>query len=166
MFYIQLIGIIAFCIVVLSFYNKNSKTIIAYQIVSNFAYTVHYFLLGALSGAFTSFVGIFRNIGLIKLKSYEGKKVLAMLVILCYIAITVIFYENFYSIFPMVANSTYLLMMLRGDRKSLIIGGIVSASLWLSYGIFVKSYASVITESILLISNLRHLIKLQKRKKV
>ena len=62
MFYIQLIGIIAFCIVVLSFYNKNPKTIIAYQIVSNFAYTVHYFLLGALSGAFISFIGIFTTL--------------------------------------------------------------------------------------------------------
>lgn len=162
MFYIQLIGIIAFCIVVLSFYNKNPKTIIAYQIVSNFAYTVHYFLLGALSGAFISFIGIFRNIGLIKLKSNEGKKVLAMLIILCYLAITVIFYENFYSIFPMVANSNYLLMMVKGDRKSLIIGGIVSSILWLSYGVFVQSYASVITESILLISNIRHFILIKK----
>jgi hypothetical protein len=162
MIYIQLIGILAFCIVVLSFYNKNPKTIIAYQILSNFTYTVHYFLLGALSGAFTSLVGIFRNIGLIKIKNYEGKKLLAMLVILCYLAITVIFFESFYSIFPMIANSTYLLMMLKGDRKSLIIGGIVSSSLWLSYGIFVKSYASVITESILLVSNIRHLILIKK----
>ena len=162
MIYIQLIGILAFCIVVLSFYNKNAKTIVAYQILSNFSYTVHYFLLGALSGAFTSFIGIFRNIALIKLKSNEGKKVLAMLVILSYLAITIVFYENFYSIFPMIANSTYLLMMVKGDRKSLIIGGIISASLWLSYGVFVRSYASVITESILLISNIRHLILIKK----
>ena len=162
MFYIQLIGIIAFCIVVLSFYNKNPKTIIAYQIVSNFAYTVHYFLLGALSGAFISFIGIFRNIGLIKLKSNEGKKVLAMLIILCYLAITVIFYENFYSIFPFIANSNYLLMMVNGERKSLIIGGIISSVMWLSYGIFVESYASIITESILLISNIRHFILIKK----
>ena len=62
MLYIQLIGILAFCIVVLSFYKKNINTIIAYQVVSNFAYTVHYFLLGALSGAFISAIGILRNI--------------------------------------------------------------------------------------------------------
>ena len=62
MFYIQLIGILGFCILVLSFYKKESKTILAYQVVANFAYTVHYFLLGALSGAFISFIGIFRNI--------------------------------------------------------------------------------------------------------
>ena len=72
---------------------------------------------------------------LIRLKKSESKKVLAMLMILTYIAITVIFYENFYSIFPMIANSSYLLIMIKGSRKALIIGGIVSSIFWLLYAI-------------------------------
>ena len=66
MFYIQLIGLLGFCILVLSFYKKETVTILTYQITSNFAYTVHYFLLGGLSGAFCSLIGIIRNIVLIK----------------------------------------------------------------------------------------------------
>ena len=71
MFYIQLIGVLAFAVLVLSFYKKNANSIIAYQIVANFAYTVHYFLLGALSGAYISFIGIFRNIAIIKVKKHK-----------------------------------------------------------------------------------------------
>lgn len=162
MLYIQLIGILAFCVMVLSFYNKNPRTIIAYQIVSNFAYTVHYLLLGALSGAYISFVGIFRNIALLKVK--KNKSILAIIVIFLYLLITIIFYENIYSIFPLIANSIYLLLMIKNTRKSLIIAGIISAIMWGSYAIFVKSYASMITESILLVSNTIQLVKLNKNK--
>ena len=89
MIYIQLIGVLAFAVLVLSFYKKNPKSIIAYQIVSNFAYTVHYFLLGALSGAYISFIGVFRNIAIIKIKNH--KKTLAGIVILLYFIITLIY---------------------------------------------------------------------------
>lgn len=162
MIYIQLIGILAFAVLVLSFYKKDPKTIIAYQIISNFAYTVHYFLLGALSGAYISFIGIFRNIAIIKVK--KQKKTLAAIVILLYLRITLIFYEGIHSLFPLVANSAYLITMVIGTKKSLLIGGIISPILWASYGLFVGSYASTITETILLVSNIIQLIKLSKSK--
>ena len=152
MIYIQLIGILAFLVLVLSFYKKKPSTIIAYQIVSNFAYTVHYLLLGALSGAYISFVGIFRNIAIIKLEKY--KNIVAFIVIAIYLLITIIFYENIYSIFPLIANSSYLITMLKDNKKSLLIGAIISSIMWGSYAIFVSSYAAMITELILLISNI------------
>lgn len=158
MFYIQLIGILAFCVVLLSFYKKNANTIIAYQVVSNFAYTVHYFLLGAFSGAFISLIGIFRNIFLLKFN--KSKKIIAIIIITMYLLVTIIFYENFYSLFPMIANSQYLIAMIKGTKKSILIGALISSIMWLSYGIFVHSYASIITESMLLISNIIQLIKL------
>lgn len=161
MFYIQLIGLLAFAVLVLSFYKKNPKTIIAYQIVATSAYTVHYFLLGALSGAFISFIGIFRNIAVIKVKKH--KKTLVGIIILLYLIVTLIFYEGIYDLFPLVANSAYLITMVIGTKKSLLIGGIISPILWASYGLFVESYASVVTETILLISNTIQLIKLTKK---
>lgn len=164
MFYIQLIGLVAFSLLVLSYYKKKPATILLYQVAANFAYAVHYFLLGGLSGAFTSLIGIFRNIALIRLKSIESKKLLAVLVILCYFGITLVFYENFYSIFPMIANSTYLLIMLKGSRKALIVGGIVSSTFWLLYAIFELSYAGMLTESIVIISNTIQLIRLKNEK--
>ena len=160
MIYIQLIGILAFCVMLLSFYKKKTSTIIAYQIISNLAYTIHYLLLGALSGSFISIVGVFRNILLLRIKKH--KNVLAAIIIFIYLLITIIFYENYSSILPMIANSQYLISMLRGTKKSMLIGGLISSSLWFTYGVFVSSYASMLTESILLISNSIQLIKLNK----
>lgn len=161
MFYIQLIGILAFCVLVLSFYNKKTSTIVAYQIVSNFAYTVHYLLLGALSGAYISFIGIFRNIAYLKVKNH--KKLLAIIIILLYLLVTMVFYENIFSFLPFIANSQYLLAMIKDDKKILLISGTISSLMWAIYAIFVSSYAAMITESILILSNTIQIVKLIKK---
>jgi len=163
MIYIQLIGLLAFCIVVLSFYKKNPTIILIYQITSNFAYAVHYFLLGGISGAISNAIGIIRNLTFIKVKN--NRLFAVIIFILLYLITTIIFYENIYSIFPMIGNSSYLICMMRGDRKSLLIGGILSSSLWVLYSIFVLSYVGIVTETILIISNVIQLIRVKSNQK-
>ena len=162
MFYIQLIGILGFCIVVLSFYKKETTTILMYQITSNFVYAVHYFLLGGLSGAFCCFIGMFRNLTLIKC---NNKKIILPIFITIYSLITIIFYENIYSLLPMMANLSYLIGMTYKNKKILLKGALVSSTCWILYAIFVSSYVSIVTESILLISNTIQLMKIIKNNK-
>lgn len=162
MFYIQLIGILAFCIVVLSFYKKETTTILLYQITSNFIYAIHYFLLGGLSGAFCSIIGAVRNITLIKC---NNKKVILPIFIIIYLTITIVFYEGIYSLLPMAAHITYLIGLTYKNKKTILKGSLISSSCWLLYAIFVSSYVCIVTESILLISNTIQLIRLKKIKK-
>lgn len=158
MIYIQLIGLLGFCILVLSFYKKETVTILTYQVTSNFAYTVHYFLLGGLSGAFCSLIGIIRNLALIKI---DNKKIIIPIFVLLYLIVTIIFYEGIYSLFPMIANSIYLITLTYKKKKLLLIGAIISSILWILYSVFVDSYISIVTESILLISNAIQLKKVK-----
>ena len=162
MFYIQLIGILGFCIVVLSFYKKETTTILMYQITSNFVYAVHYFLLGGLSGAFCCFIGMIRNVTLIKC---DNKKIILPIFITIYSLITIIFYENIYSLLPMMANLSYLIVMTYKNKKILLKGALVSSTCWILYAIFVGSYVSIVTESILLTSNTIQLIRIIKNNK-
>ena len=161
MFYIQLIGVLAFLIYVLSFYRKTPKMILIYQIVGNFAYAMHYFLLGALSGAFINFVGMFRNISLMNVKKF--KNIIGIVVVLLYLLITIIFFEGVYSVLPLVANSQYVFAILNGTRKNLLVGGIIGSLLWILYATCVNSYSGVVTESILVISNTVQLLRLSKK---
>lgn len=151
MIYIQLIGLLAFCILVLSYYKKDSNTILTYQITSNLAYSVHYFLLGGLSGAFISFVGAIRNIIFIKVKRVNILLVTIFAII--YLVITITFYESLYSIFPMCANLCYLIFISKKDKKSILIGAILNSLFWVLYSVFVYSVVGVVTESILIIFN-------------
>lgn len=159
MFYIQLIGILGFCILVLSFYKKETATILTYQITSNFIYTIHYFLLGGLSGAFCSFIGIIRNIAFIK---SDKTKIIIPIILTLYLIVTIIFYEGIYSLLPMIANSIYLIAMSYKKKKSILIGAIINSILWIIYSLFINSYVVILTESILIISNLVQLNREQK----
>ena len=160
MLYIQLIGLLAFCILVLSFYRKTPKEILMFQMTANFAYAVHFFLLGALSGAYISIISIIRNISFLVFK--KNKLLLAFIIIALYITVTIIFYENAYSILPLAANSFYIIAILKDNKLSLLKGQIVCSLLWLLYGIFITSYAEMISETILCITALIQIKKLKK----
>ena len=159
---IQSLGILAFCILVLSYTRKTPTLILLYQCVSNSIYALHYFLLGALPGALISFVGLFRNIAIMKVKKH--REIVVIVVISIYALITMIFYEGISSIFPMIANSCYLLTMVKDTRESLLIGGLISSSLWCTYSFVVGSYAGMITEFIVFVTNIIHLINIKRDK--
>ena len=161
MLYIQLIGVLAFSILVLSFYRKTPKEILIFQMTANFAYATHYLLLGALTGAYTNVVSIIRNLLFLKVK--KNKKIVGLIIIFLYLVITILFYEGLYSILPFIANSIYVLHMIKGDKKSLLIGSTLSSLLWFLYGVFILSYSEMITETILCISSL---IQLRKHKNI
>ena len=161
MFYIQLIGLLGFFVAVLSFYKKETVTILTYQITSNFAYAVHYFLLGGLSGTLCSLIGIIRNLVLIK---SDNKKIIIPTFVLLYILITIVFYEGLYSLFPMIANSIYLIMLTTKNKKKILMAALISSVLWILYSIFVSSYVTVATEIIMILSNTIQLIKIKNKK--
>ena len=160
MIYIQLIGFLAFCILVLSFYKKDTVTILTYQITSNFCYAVHYFLLGGITGSFINLTSIIRNITFIK---SNNTKLILPIFIFIYLIIGILFYENIYSLIPIIANSIYMIFMSFKTKKHLLIGEIIGASLWFTYSIFVLSYSGMITEAILIISTTIQLLKLNKK---
>ena len=47
---IQLISVVAWLFIVLSYYRKNTNKILVFQIIANITYCIHYLLLGAFSG--------------------------------------------------------------------------------------------------------------------
>ena len=149
MIYIQMIGFLAFCILVLSFYKKDIKSILTYQVTANLLYAVHYFLLGALTGAFVNAINMIRNIVFLRTK----KRIFVVIFLILYIVVTILFYENIYSLAPLLATACYLVFMPLGKRKYLLIGQIMSDLLWLLYSVFVLSYSGIITEIILIVSN-------------
>ena len=66
----QLIGLAAFIVISISYWKKKKEKILFFQIISYILYTIHFYLLNALSGAIMDAVGI---IGLIFIY-YKDKK--------------------------------------------------------------------------------------------
>ena len=163
MLYIQLIGVLAFCIWILSYYRDEVRDILIFQSASNALYFIHYLLLGALSGAYLSVVGVVRGVLFLIFKKH--KLALGVILIALYLAITVLFYEGIYSVLPMCAGSIYLIYACKGGKENLLRAEIICASLWVIYSIFVHSYSGAITETILLISSIYQISKIKSAKK-
>lgn len=149
MIWIQLIAIIGFLIYLFSFYNKDFKRILIFQIGSNVFYAIHYVLLGGYSGAILSLFSILRNLLVFKDK-YKNLKFI--LLSLSYIVVGFFTYTKFCSILPVIGMIIYTFTLIY-KPKFIKEGSMLSASFWLVYNIFVYSYAGIITETILLISN-------------
>lgn len=160
MLYIQLIGFLAFLLYTLSYSRDTYNKVLTYQLTANFAYTVHYFLLGGISAAFVCALDMLKDVVFINIKK-DGFKCAIVLIIL-YCIPTYIFYENLASLFPLLGSSVSVLVLAKNDKGWVLKGGIIIALMWLPYNIIVCSYSGIIAEVIILLSAIVNLIKLKK----
>lgn len=150
MIFIQFIGLLAFIVMMLSFYRKEYSTILAYQAVGSFLYATHYFLLGAITGTFIGVTNIARDILFNKSKK---RKIVLIVILSLYLGITFTFYDGMHSIIPLFGSGVYAVGMFFKTKKSILIGSLCSSILWILYDIFILSYIGIITETALFISN-------------
>ena len=163
MLYIQLIGFLAFLIYTLSYSRDTYNKVLTYQLTANFAYTVHYFLLGGISATFVCAIDMLKDVVFINIKK-DGFKCAIVLIIL-YSIVTFIFYENLSSLFPLLGSSVSVLVLAKNDKEWVLKGGIITAAMWLPYNILVHSYSGTIAEIIIITSAVINLVKLKKEKK-
>ena len=58
---IQLLGIVAWLLIVLSYYRENTNKILVFQIISTVLWCLHYYFLGAYSGLFICIFEVIRD---------------------------------------------------------------------------------------------------------
>ena len=76
---------------------------------------------------------------------------------------SVLSYENIYSLFPIIACLITFNSFLSKDENKIRFIGIISASLWLIYAIVYVSYSAIVFEAITVISTIIAYIKNKKR---
>ena len=152
---IQMIGIVAFILLTVSYWFKSKLWFIIFQLVAYCLYGLHYMLLGGLAGTWCNLVGvIILFLLLYKEKSEKNCYFLIPIIFLLFVPGIIWFYDGILSLLPV--GATAVSMLANWSKKMLIIkiGGIVGAALWLSYGISVLSYATMLTETIFIISTI------------
>lgn len=164
---IQLIGVIGYTLLSISFYRKEKKQILFMQIIANAFFTVHYYLLSGITGAITNLIGLFSYVLIYIFDKYSLKKsknilVLAMIILL--IVMTYLSYENIYSILPVIAFSFTTISFLTNNEDSIRKAGIVAAICWLTYAIVYVSYAAIVFEVITLIATIMSIVYSNKNK--
>ena len=150
----QLIGIIAWLLIVFSYYGKNTNKILYLQIISTILWCLHYYLLGAYSGLFICVFEVVRDSLYYKT---DKDDYIFMASIPIYIIYGIASYTGLVELLP-VFSSTIDGYTLTKKRKVAVFGAVISYTIWVIYDLAVLSYSGAVTDGIVVLSNLSILL--------
>ncbi len=161
----QLVGFVGTGIMFLSYQCKDSGKLFLMQMLSNIAYILHFFMLGAFSGSLNLLVSLLRNFVLINSKNKWAKSdYWIWLFVGLHIILTIITWKNAFSLLPCIGMIAMAISSwTRNGKKVRYANLFINSPAWLIYDIHTRSYAGVFCEVLLLasviISFLRYGIK-------
>ena len=153
-YFIQLIGFIAWFLLAFSYYRKDTNHILVFQIISTILFCLHYLLLGAYSGLLICVYEVIRDYSYYKT---DKDNYIFVGSIIVYAISAYITYTSVLDLFPYIASSIDGFFLTK-KRVIVVLGAIVTYTLWLIYDLYAKSYSGAITDGIIIISNLYILI--------
>lgn len=152
--FIQLIGVVAWILLIASYHRENTNKILIFQIISTILYCLHYYLLGAYSGLFICIFEVIIDYGYYKT---DKDNYIFLASIPIYIIGGVLSLTSIIDILPIISSliDGYTLTK---NKKIIVIGAIISYILWVIYDIGVMSYSCAITDGLVALSNISILL--------
>lgn len=148
--FIQIIGIVAWIILGLSYYRKDTNKILVFQIIGTLLYCIHYGLLGAWSGLFICACETLFDYGYYKT---DKDKYIYMVSIPIRIIGGFIGFSTLADLLPITASLTDGYTLTK-KKRVVVIGAVISYTMWVIYDIFVGSYSGAFTDGLIVLSNL------------
>ena len=163
---IQFIGGIGYFLLALSYFKEKKSSILFMQIFAYIFFSIHYYLLNAITGTMCNILGliVITVIYLVETKQKnKQKKILVIGMIPILMIISLLTYENIYSLFPIIALICSLVSFLADNENTIRGIGIISAIGWLIYAIIYKSYVAIIFEVLTVLSTTIAFIKMHQK---
>lgn len=148
--FVQLLGLLAWLVLLLSYYRKDTNRILVFQIIATILYCVHYFLLGAFSGLFICMVEVVCDFLYYKT---DKDDLIFKISVPFRIFGGILSYQMFVDILP-IAASLIDGYGLTKKKDKVVLGAIIAYTLWVIYDIGVGSWSCAITDGLVVISNL------------
>lgn len=152
--FIQAIGVVAWLMLGLSYYRKDTDRILVFQIIGTVLYCLQYGLLGAWSGLF-----ICASETIFDFFYYKTDKDNYIYIASVPIRIIggLIGFTSIVDVLPIAASLTDGYTLTK-KKKIVVIGAVISYTMWVIYDIFVMSYSGAITDGMIVLSNLSILL--------
>lgn len=158
---IQGIGFAGTFLFFLSYQCKSNRQLFRVQFISYLCYTVHFLMLGAITGGISYILNAIRSFCLGSKNAFlKGK---TMCAVLCLLQLITLFltWENWWSLLPVIANIAATVGGYTYNPRTIRVTAMaVNSPLWIIYNLIVGSWAGVldeiITEASILISICRY----------
>lgn len=152
---IQLISVVAWLFIVLSYYRKNTNKILVFQIIANITFCIHYLLLGAFSGVLICGTEALCSYGYYKT---DQDKYIYRISIPFRILGGAFMVKTWIDVLPILASLIDGYSLTK-KKKFVIFGGIITYLIWVIYDLSVMSFTGAIFDGIIVISNIHIIIK-------
>ncbi len=150
LFIAQLIGMIGFIMLVISYYRKDTDHILAVQIIASIFFVIHYFLLEAYVGLAVCMINVI--IDILYYKTDLDNKIFRYSVPF-YILVGYLGYNHYIDVLTILACLIDGFALTK-RKKYVLYGSLIAYSLWIIYDIYVFSIPSILSDFIIVLSNL------------
>ena len=144
---IQAIGLLGTVLFFLSYQCKSNKNLFRVQFGSYLCYTVHFLLLGAITGGISYVLNTVRSFCLGSQNVFlKGKK---MCYIICSLQMITLLltWDGWWSVLPVAANIAATIGGYTYNARKISVAGIfINSPLWIVYDIIVGSWAGILDE--------------------
>jgi len=162
----QFIGIIAFCLAIWSFQQNEHKRIVLLQLLANLCFMVHFYLIGAYTGALLNLIAAVRSIVFVcKDKKWASSNLWLVFFSLVCVGAGIYTWEGIPSILPMVAMVLTTIAFGIPNPKLTRLMAFPSSPLWLIYNVLSQSWGGVATEAFNMLSILIGMLRFDRKKK-
>ena len=158
----QIFSGIAFILLVVSFWQKKKARMFAFQVADSIFDGVHFCLLGGWSGGIVNFIGIVRSLVFMAKEKYKKLNNIFIYIffIIIYCVVCYFTWNGWISLLPTFGVLVFTTVLWFGNTKLIRIFSLVASCFWLSYDVCVMSYVEMSMESILMLSTIISIIKL------
>ncbi len=161
---IQGIGFVGMTLAVISFQKNTNKGILLFQTLTSAAFATQFILLGAYTGAVMNILGALRNIVFYNRKSKWACKGTFYAIMLLYVVLGIITYQNYFSILSIVGMLLSTIGFWIVNPKYTRRLSLISSPCFLVYNFASSSIAGVLTEVFVISSVLVAMYKFDYKK--
>lgn len=158
----QVVGFIYLFFLVLSFQFKEKENMIVTRVSSAITASIHYLLIGAITGALAQLNNAIVTLLAAKLMHKELTiKIISIIIFsMVYIAIAIYGYKNPSDVLPSIGFILTTIVVLLANTRQIRLAQFAISPLFLIYNIVNHSYAGIITETIVLLSCVMGILRL------
>ena len=159
----QIISIAAMGCNILSYQNKNQKSLLIFQLLGGTLFAISFFLLGATIGAILNIIAVIRAIMFLFSEKLNMSHPLWLVgFIASYVTVYILNFTVFgtepifinlaIEVLPIIGMTALSVGFMFADSSKVRLLGLISSPAWLIYNIYYVSVGAIICESLSLIS--------------
>ena len=161
--FIQVLGLMATLLVGLTYIKNSRQKMLWIQFSSSVLFALHYWFLGAVTGALLSLLVAFRCIIYLK---WEKNYLLVIAFMVTFIISGIVTWKNCYSILPTIGSVLFSLAFWVKSPRNIRLLSILPSCLWGIYGILTGSWGGIATEIVCLFTITYGYVKYDRKKKI